>query len=139
MVEETLALIKPDAFKRKYCGSIISMIEASDIDILDIKIVHLTKEEAKRFYIQDAGKDHYEKWTDFMSSGKLMALKLKGENVINRWRMLMGTTDPAKADKHTIRGLLGSPMNEWDKTDNRNSVHGSDSAESAKLEIKFFF
>jgi nucleoside-diphosphate kinase len=139
VVERTLALIKPDSFKRKYCGSIISMIEASFMDIINIKIVHLTKEEAKRFYIQDAGKDHYEKWTDFMSSGKLMALVLEGENVINRWRTLMGATDPSKAERHTIRGLLGSPMAEWNNTDNRNCVHGSDSKESAEIEIKFFF
>ena len=139
MIERTLAIIKPDSFKRKLCGSIISLIEASYFDIIDVKIIHLSKEEAERFYEKDRGKGHFEKWTSFMSSGKLMVLILEGESVISRWRTLMGDTDPAKAEPHSIRGLLGTPICDWDKTDNRNCVHGSDSQENAEKEIAFFF
>ena len=131
-MERTLSIIKPDAVQKGVIGEIISRFEKEGIKIKAMKMVHLTKEEAKRFYIVHKDKPFYDSLTDYMSSGPIVVMVLEGENVINRNREIMGATDPKKAAPGTIRSLYGENIE-------RNAIHGSDSPESAEREIKFFF
>lgn len=131
-MERTLAIIKPDAVSRNLIGKIVSMIEEAGIKIVAMKMLKLTKEQAKGFYYVHKDKPFFDSLTDFMSSGPIVVMVLEGENVISRWRELMGATDPAKASEGTIRKMFGIDVE-------KNSVHGSDSPESAKYEISYFF
>ncbi len=130
--QKTLAIIKPDAFSKKYAGKIIEMIEHAGLSIVGIRILHLTPEQAAAFYAVHTGKPFFEDLIAFMSSGKIMVLALEGDDAINLWRKVMGATDPAKADEGTIRKLFGTAVN-------RNACHGSDAPETAETEIDFFF
>jgi len=130
--ETTLGMIKPDAVKKKVVGKIISMIEESGIEIEKMKTERLTKEKAQKFYQVHKDKPFYEPLTEFMSSGPIVVMKLSGENVVSRYRKLMGATDFAKAEAGTIRKLFATSIQE-------NAVHGSDSPENAKIEIEFFY
>lgn len=132
MKEKTLAIIKPDAVRKRVIGKIIQRIEDEGFEILEMKMVHLTKEEARQFYYIHKDKAFYDSLTDFMSSGRVVALLLEGEKAISHWREVMGSTDPAEAKPGTIRRLYGFSVE-------RNAVHGSDSSETAEYEIKFFF
>lgn len=132
MKEKTLAIIKPDAVRKRVIGKIIQRIEDEGFEILEMKMVHLTKEEARQFYYIHKDKAFYDSLTDFMSSGRVVALLLEGEKAISHWREVMGSTDPAEAKPGTIRRLYGFSVE-------RNAVHGSDSPETAEYEIKFFF
>ncbi|MDD8032091.1 MAG: nucleoside-diphosphate kinase [Acidobacteriota bacterium] len=132
MKERTLAIIKPDAVRKRVIGKIIQRIEDEGLEILEMKMVHLTKEEARQFYYIHKEKAFYDSLTDFMSSGRVVALLLEGEKAISHWREVMGSTDPAEAKPGTIRRLYGFSVE-------RNAVHGSDSPETAEYEIKFFF
>lgn len=131
-MEKTLAIIKPDAVERNLIGEIIKAIEAEGLTISAIKMLHLTKKQAEGFYYVHKGKPFFDSLTDYMSSGPIVVMVLSGENAIERWRKLMGATDPAKADEGTIRKRFGLNIE-------KNSVHGSDSPESADYEIKYFF
>lgn len=131
-MERTLAIIKPEILKKGLAGKIISRIEDEGIKIIALKMVRLTKEQAGRFYYVHRGKFFYEELTEYMSSGPIIVMVLSGENVIERWRSIMGATDPAKAEEGTIRKLYGTNIQ-------NNAVHGSDSHESASFEIGFFF
>lgn len=131
-IEQTLAIIKPDAVKNKNMGSIISKIEQNDFSIIQAFMIQLTKEEAGDFYHAHKDKPFFNDLTDFMSSDQVMIMILEKENAIMEWRNLMGATDPAKAEAGTIRA-------EFAKSIDENSVHGSDSIESAVEEITFFF
>ena len=131
-IEITLAIIKPDAYSFRKVGAIISIIEENKLNIIGAKVLKLTHERASSFYTVHGGKDFYPKLIDFMTSGPIMTLALAGPNAVARWREIMGPTDSAVAPEGTIRNLYGS--------DTRyNAVHGSDSAESAKSELEFFF
>lgn len=132
MLEKTLAIIKPDAVRKRVIGKIIQRIEDEGFEIKGMRMVHLTKEEAKAFYYVHRGKPFYESLTDFMSSGPVVVLLLEGENAIRRWREVMGATDPAQAKPGTLRRLYGFSVE-------RNAVHGSDAPETAEYEINFFF
>jgi len=132
MVERTLAIIKPDAVKKKVIGKIIQRIEEEGFKILGLKMLHLTKEEAKAFYIVHKDKSFYESLTDFMSSGEIVVMILERENAISHWRKVMGATDPALAEPGTIRHEFGFSVE-------RNAVHGSDSVTTAEWEINFFY
>jgi len=132
MVEKTLAIIKPDAIKKKVIGKIIKRIEDEEFIICEMKMLHLTKEEAQGFYIVHKAKSFYESLTDFMSSGKIIVMVLERENAIYHWRTVMGATDPALAEPGTIRHAYGFSIE-------RNAVHGSDSPTTATWEIDFFF
>lgn len=135
-MEQTLAIIKPDAVKRGLMGDIIHRIEKSpNMEIVDIFMVHFTKEEAGGFYDVHEGKYFFDRLINFMSSGPSVVLLLEGENVIRHWREMMGPTNCGTARSGTLRGdygVPGAPMHE-------NIVHGSDSPESAKFEIDYFF
>ncbi len=132
MTERTLAIIKPDAVRKKVIGRIIQRIEDEGFEILGLKMVHLTKEEARKFYYVHKDKPFYESLTDFMSSGPSVVLLLERENAIKHWREVMGATDPAQAKPGTLRRQFGFSIE-------RNAVHGSDSPQTAEYEIAFFF
>jgi nucleoside-diphosphate kinase len=132
MVEKTLAIIKPDAIKKKLIGKIIKRIEEEGFKISGLRMLHLTKEEAKGFYIVHKDKQFYGSLTDFMSSGEIVIMILEGEDAISHWRRVMGVTDPALAEPGTLRQMFGFSIE-------RNAVHGSDSPTTAEWEINYFY
>jgi len=131
-MERTLAIIKPDGVARGLIGEIIARLEREGIDILALKMIWMTKEQAKGFYNVHTGKPFYESVTDFMSSGPCVAMILGGKEVINTYRKLMGATDYREAAKGTIRHDYATDIE-------KNVVHGSDSPQSAAFEIAYFF
>ncbi len=132
MEEITLAIIKPDAVKRKLIGQIIIRIEESDLRILCIKMATLSKNILRELYIEHEGKSFLEDLIEFMSSGQVVLLILKGEKAIENLRKICGATDPNKALPGTIRGDYGTSLP-------YNVIHAPDSPESAKREIGLFF
>ncbi len=131
-MEKTLGIVKPDAVSRSLVGEILKRIESAGLKIKALKMLHLTKKQAQRFYEVHKEKPFYDSLTSYMSSGPVVVFVLEGENAINRYRELMGATDPQKAQEGTIRREFGLDVE-------KNSVHGSDSPENAKKEISFFF
>jgi nucleoside-diphosphate kinase len=131
-VERTLVIVKPDAVGKNAVGDIVRIFQENGLKLVAIKMVKLTKEQAKKFYIVHKDKPFYEELTDFMSSGPCVPMVLEGENAIEKVRKIIGATDPAKAEEGTIRKKYGSDVG-------RNAVHASDSKESANYEIPFFF
>ena len=132
MTEKTLAIIKPDAVKKKVVGKIVERIEDEGFEIRSMKMIKLSKEEAKGFYIVHKDKKFYNSLTDFMSSGEIVVMLLERENAISGWREVMGATDPALAKPGTIRHDYGFSVE-------RNAVHGSDAPATAEWEINYFF
>jgi nucleoside-diphosphate kinase len=132
MTEQTLAIIKPDAVKKNIIGKIIQRIEDEGFKISAMKMLHLTKDEAKGFYIVHKARPFYESLTDFMSSGPVVVMALERENAISHWRQVMGATDPAQAEPDTLRHAYGFSVE-------RNAVHGSDARETAEWELNYFF
>jgi len=132
MEDKTLAIIKPDAVKKKLTGKIIQRIEEENFKISGLKMLHLSKEEAEGFYIVHKDKPFYESLTDFMSSGRIVVMVLERENAIEHWRKVMGATDPALAEPGTLRRTYGFSIE-------RNAVHGSDSPSTAEWEINYFY
>ena len=132
MSEKTLAIIKPDAVKKRAVGKIIERIEDEGFDIARMEMRLLSKDDAKGFYIVHKDKKFYDSLTDFMSSGKIVVMLLERENAIAHWREVMGATDPAQAKPGTIRRSFGFSVE-------RNAVHGSDGPETAEWEIGYFF
>lgn len=130
--ELTLLLIKPDAVERNLIGEILSRIEREKFKILDLKMVQLSIEDAKRFYQVHKDKPFFNDLIEFVSAGSVVAVLLKKENAVRDLRNFVGSTDPQKAEKGTIRSDFGLNVT-------RNSVHASDSKESAEFEISFFF
>lgn len=131
-MERTLSIIKPDAVKKNVIGEIISRFEKSGLRIAAMKKIQLSKEEAKGFYIVHKERPFYDSLTEFMSEGPIVVIVLEGENAIARNREIMGATNPANAEPGTIRKDFADNVE-------RNSVHGSDSPESAAFEIPYFF
>ncbi len=131
-MERTLVLIKPDALKRDLVGEIINRFERQGLRLVSIKMLRLNESEAMAFYAVHKDKPFFKELVDYMSSGPIVAMVLEGEGAIGRVREIMGATDPNEAKAGTIRGDLGINKTE-------NTVHGSDSKESAALEISFFF
>lgn len=131
-MERTLSIVKPDGVNKRIIGKVISMFEEKGIKVIGIKMLSLTKEKAMGFYKVHKGKPFFDSLTTFMSSGPIVVMVLEGDNVINRVRDIMGATDPKKANKGTIRNMFASDIE-------KNIVHGSDSPESANIEIPYFF
>ena len=131
-VEQTLSIIKPDAVERNLIKEIKSIFTKNDLIVKDSKKIHLTKEEAAEFYKVHQSKPFYDNLCSYLSSSPIFVMILEGKNAINLNRQLMGATNPEKAEENTIRKLYGISID-------KNSVHGSDSAENAKKEINFFF
>lgn len=132
MKQRTLSIIKPDATRRHLIGTILQRFEQAHLAIIAIKMLQLTREQAEGFYAEHQGKPFFEPLIDFMTSGPIVVSVLEGEKAIAQYRTLIGKTDPAQADIGTIRHDFALSQRE-------NSVHGSDSIESAKREIAYFF
>lgn len=132
MTNRTFAIIKPDAVNNGYSGKIIDHIIKSGFNISSARLTRMTLAQAEGFYAVHKGKPFYKELTEFMSSGACWVLALEKENAINEWRKTIGATNPADADKGTIRKLYATSLGE-------NAVHGSDSDENAIVEIGFFF
>ena len=131
-MERTLAIIKPDATKKRIVGKIVTRIEEEGFTIVQMRLARLTKDEAKGFYIVHKEKGFYDSLCEFMSSGPVILIVLEAENAIKRWREVMGATDPAQAKPGTLRHAYGFSIE-------RNAVHGSDAGETAEWEIAYFF
>ncbi len=131
-MERTLAIIKPDAVEQNTIGNIIERIEKEGFRIAAMKMVRLTKEQAEGFYDVHRDEPFFDELTDFMSSGPCVLMALEAEHAISRWRVVMGATDPQKADAGTLRKLYGANVQ-------NNCTHGSDSEETAKFELGYFF
>ena len=131
-LERTFAIIKPDAVGKGQQGKILSRIQKAGFKIVAIKTMRLTKEEAGGFYAVHKARPFFGELTDFMSSGKIVAMVLETEGAITKWRDAMGATDPKKAAPGTIRHDLGTSIG-------NNCTHGSDAPETAAFEIGYFF
>ena len=131
-MEQTLSIIKPDAVERNLDSKIKSFFENNKLKIINSKKVKITKEEASEFYKVHQTKPFYNDLCSYLSSGPIVVMVLEGDNAIAKNRELMGATDPAKAEEGTLRKKYGISID-------KNSVHGSDSTENAKIEINFFF
>lgn len=132
MIENTLVLIKPDAFGKHYTGEIIKRYEAAGLSILAMKVMKMTPEVAAKHYAEHIGRSFYEELAGFMTSAPIVALVLSGEDAIAKVREINGATDPAKAAEGTIRRDFAESVG-------CNAVHASDSKESADREIHIFF
>ncbi|VBB42180.1 Nucleoside diphosphate kinase [uncultured Desulfatiglans sp.] len=131
-MERTLAIIKPDGVARQLVGTVIQRLEQEGICVAGMKMIRLTKAQAKGFYKVHEGKPFFDSVTDFMSSGPCVVMVLEGEDVIALYRKIMGATDFKKAAEGTIRRDFATDIE-------KNVVHGSDSPETAAFEIGYFF
>ena len=130
--EQTLSIIKPDAVERNLVENIKNIFTKNNLTIKESKKIHITKDEAAEFYKVHQSKPFYNDLCTYLSSGPIVVMILEGENAVLGNRKLMGATNPKDAEENTIRKLYGISID-------KNSVHGSDSVENAKQEIKFFF
>lgn len=131
-VEKTLSIIKPDAVQKNLIGKIIERFEDSGLKIIAAKMVHLTLDQAKQFYVVHKDRPFYLDLVTFMSSGPVLVQVLEGDSAIKRNRDVMGATNPSEADPGTIRKDFAESLD-------KNAVHGSDAEDTAKEEISFFF
>ena len=131
-IQQTLAMIKPDAVQRNLIGSIIQLIEANKLVVKKIIMMKLSVNQAKKFYIIHKDKHFYSNLIEYMTSDQVVVILLEGDNAINAYRSLMGSTNPEEAKEKTIRKLYAVNTT-------YNSVHGSDSPENSRIEIDFFF
>ena len=131
-MERTFAIIKPDAVAARYTGRILQRIEDAGFTIRAMRLTHLTQKEAEGFYAVHKERPFFSSLTRFMSSGPCVVMALEAPDAIKKWRTLMGATDPAKADAHTLRKEFG-------KSIETNATHGSDAQETADFELGYFF
>ena len=131
-IEQTLSIIKPDAVERNLVDDIKNIFTKNNLKILNSKKMHISKDEAAEFYKVHQSKPFYDDLCAYLSSGPIFAIVLEGDNAVALNRKLMGATNPQDAEPDTIRKLYGISID-------KNSVHGSDSVENAKIEINFFF
>jgi len=131
-MQRTFSIIKPDATKRNITGSINKIIEENNLRIIAQKRIHLTNEQAEKFYGVHKEKSFFNDLIEYMTSEPVIVQVLSGDNCIENYRKIMGATNPENAEDGTIRKLFALNVQE-------NSVHGSDSIENAKIEINFFF
>lgn len=132
MLERTLSIIKPDAVAAGRTGKILAMIEEAGFRILALRMQRLRREQAEEFYDVHRGKHFYDSLVRFMTEGPVVVMALEREDAVARLRDLMGPTDPAKAGEGTVRKLYGTNIE-------RNAIHGSDAADTAERELRFFF
>ena len=131
-IEQTLSIIKPDAVERNLTEDIKMIFIKNNLNIINSKKIHISKEEAAEFYKVHQSKPFYNDLCAYLSSGPIFVMTLEGEGAVALNRKLMGATNPKEAEDNTIRKLYGLSID-------KNSVHGSDSVENAKIEIDFFF
>jgi nucleoside-diphosphate kinase len=132
MIERTLAIIKPDAVAKGVAGQIFALIEKAGFTVLAIRMIRMTAEDAAGFYAVHRERPFFKSLCEFMTQGPCIPMVLEADNAIQRWRDLMGATDPAKAAAGTIRKDFASSIE-------ANAVHGSDAAQTAAFEIRYFF
>jgi len=132
MIQQTLSIIKPEALRDKIVGKVVAYLEKANLEIIAMKLIHLSKNQAQMFYAEHSSKDFFSGLINHITSGPVIVQVLQGEDAIALNRRIMGATDPKKADKGTIRGDLGVSID-------ANLVHGSDSQVSAEREISLFF
>jgi len=132
MAERTLSIIKPDATRRNLTGEIISRLERAGLRVIAQRRMRLSQAQAEAFYGVHRERPFFKSLVEFMTSGPVVVQALEGENAVAKYREVMGATDPAKAAPGTIRKDLAESIE-------ANSVHGSDAADTAANEIKFFF
>ena len=131
-IERTLSIIKPDAVAKNVIGQIYARFEAAGLKVIASRMTHLSRAEAEQFYGVHKERPFFKDLVEFMISGPVMIQALEGENAVLKNRELMGATDPKKADKGTIRADFADSID-------ANAVHGSDAAETAAVEVSFFF
>ncbi len=131
-IERTLSIIKPDAVAKNVIGQIYARFEGAGLKVVAARMAHLSRTEAEAFYAVHKARPFFKDLVDFMISGPVMIQALEGEGAILKNRDLMGATDPKKAEKGTIRADFADSID-------ANAVHGSDAAETAAVEIAFFF
>ncbi|MCX5749530.1 MAG: nucleoside-diphosphate kinase [Candidatus Saganbacteria bacterium] len=137
MIEQSFVIVKPDGMERSLAGEIIKRISSAGLLVTEQKDIYVTKEQAERLYWEHRDKPFYNGLVDYIMSGKVTVMKVAGESAVSVMRGLMGNTDPEKAEKGTIRADFKP-----DKQDGKiikNTIHGSDSAASAKRETGIFF
>ena len=132
MIERTLAIIKPDAVAKNAAGKIIARIEEAGFTVLAVKMIHMTDAQARGFYIVHKERPFYGSLCAFMTQGPCIPMVLEADGAIQRWRDLMGATNPANAATGTIRKAFATSIE-------ANAVHGSDARETAAFEIPYFF
>ena len=132
VMQQTLAIIKPDAVAAGYTGRIIQRIQAAGFQIRAMRMVHLSQVEAEGFYAVHRARPFFGSLTQFMAGGPVVVLALEAEDAIKKWRGLMGATDPAKAEAGTLRKEFGASIE-------NNATHGSDAPETAAFELGYFF
>jgi nucleoside-diphosphate kinase len=132
MTQRTLAIIKPDAVARGAIGRIIAKIEQAGFTVVAAKLIHMSSDDAAGFYAVHRERPFFKSLCEFMTQGPCLPMVLEGDRVIQRWREVMGATDPGKAAPGTIRADFATSIE-------ANAVHGSDSPESAAFEIPYFF
>ncbi|MDT9597723.1 nucleoside-diphosphate kinase [Sphingosinicella rhizophila] len=130
--ERTFSIIKPDATRRNLTGAVTKMLEEAGLRVVASKRIHMSREQAEGFYGVHRERPFFSDLVQFMTSGPVVVQVLEGENAVARNREVMGATNPAQADEGTIRKSFAESIE-------ANSVHGSDSADNAKIEIDFFF
>jgi nucleoside-diphosphate kinase len=132
MTERTFSILKPDATERNLTGKINAVIEDAGLRIVAQRRIQMTRQQAEQFYDVHRERPFFGELVDFMTSGPVVVQVLEGPNAVAKYREVMGATNPANADEGTIRKLFARSVGE-------NSVHGSDSAENAQIEIRQFF
>ncbi len=130
--ERTLSIIKPDAVEKRHHGKILAHLLEAGFDVLAMKQVHLTRAQAEGFYAVHKARPFFGELVDFMTRSPVVVLVLEAENAIQKYRDVIGATDPAAAAEGTIRKLYGANKGE-------NAMHGSDAPETAAFEISYFF
>lgn len=131
-VEQTLGIIKPDGVARDLVGEILLRVERADLTIIGLKMLHLNKAKAEGFYQVHKDRPFFASLVKFMTSGSIVVFAVQGENAIAKWRALMGATNPEQAEVGTIRRDFAEDIE-------KNTVHGSDSPATAKVEVSYFF
>ena len=131
-LERTLSIVKPDAVAKNAAGDILRRIQEAGLEIIALKMIRLTEQQARGFYAVHKERPFYSDLVKFMTSGPVVVSVLQGEDAIARYRALMGATNPAEAEEGTLRKAFATDIE-------RNAVHGSDAPETARIEIAYFF
>jgi nucleoside-diphosphate kinase len=131
-MERTLSIIKPDAVKRGLIGEVVKRLEQNQLNIVAMKMIYMNKDQTQGFYAVHRERPFFESLTDFMTSGPVVVMVLEGDNVIARYRELMGATNFEEAAEGTIRREFATDIE-------KNVVHGSDAPDTAAFEISYFF
>ncbi|MFP6599249.1 MAG: nucleoside-diphosphate kinase [Deltaproteobacteria bacterium] len=132
MTQRTLSIVKPDAVAANAVGAILGLCEEGGLRVMATRMIHMSKAEAEGFYAVHSDKPFFGSLTDFMSEGPVVVSVLEGDNAVERYRGLLGATNPADTPEGSVRQLFGTSIE-------RNAAHGSDAPETAVAEISYFF